>query len=656
VDRVARAAAGAVALLAVLALLGAQGARVGSILVPALSPWWIVAGLGLVLWVTPGREGPLGRGALAASALFLLSLLLLTAWRSRALHPRASLPVLVDGREERLSVSLQIERRNELRRLTGKRRNVSAEIRGALEVPAAGTHEIDIVCDDACEVALGDERLRVEGALRREIELPRGEIPLEIRYRQDSGPARLTLSWDRPGFFEPLPIDYFARAPDGENRSRLSAHLSLAGLALWWALFPFFWMRLARAKSGLRHSVLVPSAAAGLLVLYGSLLRFEAFLAHSDLAGRNGRAARIHESLLPWLPSYGVFNPENAPDDPYRADVRSYLDRAEAMGEEGFYAPSFREPFYVLLVSLFVRIAGGEIGILVESTFFSALTLALFAFVAAKLHGRVWAAALLVPLVLHHWLVLDAPTGYRESAYSFFLLAFVASIAAGGSRIRSSAAAGLLGALLCLIRLSALTIVVPLLAIRLFRLRAGERLGYASVFSLVLLLLVGPFLYSNSRAHGDPFYSVSFHTQFWLRAEGLEGGEGPVSLSRYFTDFERTGALLWGTFLGLTVLPLRTFWNGLAHFPILAVLTLAPGVLGLARCANATLTAAYFGHLAAFAYIQNFPSGEMPRFVMPAFFLLVLAVPGGAALVRSRRRRFRSSRDAAEALDRPSGP
>jgi hypothetical protein len=135
-------------------------------------------------------------------------------------------------------------------------------------------------------------------------------------------------------------------------------------------------MRLARAKGRVRTSVLVPSVAAALLVLYGSLLRFEALLAHSDLAGRDEGAARIHETLLPWLPSYGVFNPENAPEDPYRADVRSYLDRAEALGREGFYAPSFREPFYVLLVSAFVAAAGGEIGILVESAFFSALTLA----------------------------------------------------------------------------------------------------------------------------------------------------------------------------------------------------------------------------------------------------------------------------------------
>jgi len=609
----------------------------GTLLVPALSPWWILLALGLVLWLTPPGDVRLDRRTLGAAGLFLLSFVLLTGWRSRALHPSASLEVLVDGETGARSVSLQIERRNELRRLTGKRRNVSIETRGILEVPVAGIHALELRCDDSCEVEVGEDVLRVEGASRREIALPRGDVPLEIRYRQDSGPAELAISWNRPSFFEPLPIDYFVRSPEAGRRSRLSAHLALAGLAVWWGLFPFHFLRLARAKGRLEGSVLVPSAAAALLVIYGSVLRFEALLAHSDLAGRDERAARIHESLLPWVPAYGVFNPENAPEDPYRADVRSYLDRAEAMGREGFYAPSFREPFYVLLVSAFVRAAGGEIGVLVESTVFSALTLVLFYVVAARLHGRWWAVALLLPVVLHHWLVLDAPTGYRESAYSFFLVAFVAAVALGGSGLRSASLTGALGGLLCLIRLSALAIVVPLLAIRALTLPPKERLRYGAAFTLLLVLLVGPFLYSNFRAHGDPFYSVSFHTQFWLRAEGLGEDEGPVSLSRYFTDFERTGALARGTLLGLTALPLRTFWNGLGHFPLLAAATLGLGVLGLARARNPYLTAAYFGHLLAFAYIQNFPSGEMPRFVMPAFFLLVLAAP--YAMPRGRLRR-----------------
>jgi hypothetical protein len=162
----------------------------GSLLVPALSPWWILAALGLLFWLTPSREGSIGRRTLVASGLFLLSFVLLTAWRSRALHPSTSLEVLVDGEVGRRAVSLQIDRRNELRRLTGKRRNVSIEAKGVLEVQDAGTHVLELSCDDACEIAVGGDVVRAEG-LAPELALPRGEIPLEIRYRQDSGPARL---------------------------------------------------------------------------------------------------------------------------------------------------------------------------------------------------------------------------------------------------------------------------------------------------------------------------------------------------------------------------------------------------------------------------------------------------------------------------------
>jgi hypothetical protein len=622
VDRIAKVAAGVLALLAIWNLLGAQGARLGAVIIPPLSPFWIVAALAIVFWLTSPRAEPLGRKTVFLAAVLLLAFFALCVWRNRALHPRTPLMVLVDQGTERPLPGLRLAGRHELRRLAGRRRNVTLEAKGLLEVPRSGPYRLEIVCDDGCEILLGSELLRAEGSLGRELSLEAGDLPFELRYRQLAGPAELLVAWDQPAWFEPLPMDYFVRSSGSTRRSRTEAHLALVSIALWWAFFPFFWMRLARAKDRLPASVL-PTAAVALLVLYGSLLRFEAFLAHSGLAGRDDRAAEIHEALRPWLPGYGVLNPENAPEDPYRADVRSYLDRAEAMASEGFYAPSFREPFYVLLVFAFVRLAGGPIGILIESTVFSALTLALFAAMVSRLHGRRWAAALLVPVALHEWLVLDAPTGYRESAYSFFLLAFLYAAMAS----RSGTAAGILAGLLSLIRLSALSIIAPVLAIRGVRLRADERRRYAALFLLLLVCLVGPFLYSNFRSHGDPFYSVSFHTQFWLRAEGLDARQGPVSLGRYFTDFERTGALLKGTFLGLTVLPLRTFWNGLARFPLLAAATLAIGVFGLVRLSSPLLTAAYFGHLVAFAYIQNFPSGEMPRFVMPAFYLLVLAIP-----------------------------
>ena len=172
--------------------------------------------------------------------------------------------------------------------------------------------------------------------------------------------------------------------------------------------------------------------------------------------------------LRHWVPNYGAFNPANAPDDPYRADVRSYLERAEVFSLRSFYAPSFREPFYIALSVPFLKLAGGEIGILIQSFFFSSAALVLFFLIAKRLHGIWWATGLLVPVALHEWLILEAPSGYRMSAYAFFLLAAVAAMFLLSAGRRGRAWSGALSGLLCLIRLSALSVVVPLLALRLW--------------------------------------------------------------------------------------------------------------------------------------------------------------------------------------------
>lgn len=638
-DRIGAVLAGILVVTATVTLLGAQGARAASFPMPSLSPWWVLASAVLVLLLTPSEvpeasPGTRSKRTVIAGALFVFSFLLLLFWRQEALYPRASLDYIVGhAGAPRRGISLQIERRNELRRLTGLRRNVEIETEGWLEVPESGTYRFNLSCDDFCELELDKRVLRARGEHSETVRLDAGEVPFSLRYHQGTGPARLAVEWETPAIFEPLPIDYFVRSPEGAKRNRWSANLSLAAFVLWWGSFSLFLMNLARKRDRWIARRSVPVTLAMVLMAYGSLLRLEALLTHSGLARESPRAAEIHDTLASYLPSYGLFNPDSASEDPYRADVRSYLDRAESMSLGTFYAPSFREPFYPLLVSLFVSLAGGEIGILVLSFVFSMLTLPLFYAVARRFHGDWWATALLVPISLHEWLVLEAPTGYRMSVYAFFLVAFVAYVMlADATQVprRAAGIAGITGGLVCLIRLSALSVVAPVLALRAPGLARRELFAYVSVFVMALALLVAPFLWSNFRAHGDPFYSVSFHTEFWLRAEGIRAPEGPVSLSRYFTGFGRTGDVVKGTLLGMTVLPLRTFWNGLRHFPLLGLATLVLGVPGLVLASRGParfLTAAYLGHLLPFAYIQNFPSGEMPRFVMPAFFFLVLAIP-----------------------------
>jgi 4-amino-4-deoxy-L-arabinose transferase-like glycosyltransferase len=371
---------------------------------------------------------------------------------------------------------------------------------------------------------------------------------------------------------------------------------------------------------------------ATVLVVYGALLRFDALLVHSRLAIENPTAATVHRWLRPTLPNYGLLNIGNAPEDPYRADVRSYLDRASTMSLGGFYRPSFREPFYVALVKLFVTLFGGrEIGILIQSFFFSVLALPVIYLIGSRLAGRWWATAALAPLALHEWLVLEAPTGYRMSAYSLFLLAFTGWVFCREKQHRwaGPVAAGVLAAAVCLTRLSGLSFVLPLLLLKAWSTRNRGVVSYVLICFLVLSLLVAPFMLSSFLEHGDPFYSLSFHTRFWLDAEETPSGPaGSVSVFQYLTEFHLAGELASGVLRGFTLLPMQTFWNGLARFPLLNIVVMAGGIAGLLLVLPTPyrfLTLAYFGHLIPFTYIQNFPSGTMPRFVMPAYFFLALA-------------------------------
>ena len=613
-------------LVALVALLGEQGARIGAFVVPDIGLRWVLIAIAAGFLTAPKRDGRrlTARDAVVALA-FAITFMGLALFRADALHPLLSIEVSFDDGRAVVADSWQLEARRDLRRLSGRRRNVTMRAEGLVELPASGEYRLDVDCDDSCALSLGETELRSSGVLT----LERGEVPLALVYRQLRGPAHLRLAWNTPAAIELLPMEYFVRAPTEEPRRRGRAHASLALSMLWWALFSAWTARIAPYRVQIYDRRLVPSTAALCIILYGCLLRFDALVVHSG---------EDDVYLSHWLPSYSFFNPANAPDDPYRADVRSYLDRAETLSLTSFYAPSFREPFYIALTLPFLKLSGSEIGILIQSLFFSCATLVLFFFIATKLHGLWWATGLLVPVALHAWLILEAPTGYRMSAYAFFLLATVAVM----FLTSSGGAAGALSGALTLIRLSALSVVVPLVALKAWALERKDRRRYAVVALALMAAIVAPFLISNTVEHADPFYAVSFHTEFWMRAEGLTASDGPVSLARYFTNFGRAGALVKGTFLGMTTLPVRTFWRGLQQFPVLDALTLGLGVAGLLLCVRTGerfLPAAYLCHLVPFAYIQNFPSGEMPRFVMPAYFFLVLAIPVAVRAVTERRKK-----------------
>jgi len=633
--------------LAALAGLGSLGARLGPVLFRPLDWHWLLL-LGAGAFLAPASSStraPLARQAAAAVALALLGWPVLS-WIGALGRATSPLPATVERLSRQAGAaavelsSLELPGRKYLARLAGRRRDVSLSTEGFLRAPEPGTYRFDLDCDDRCTLSLDGRALaNAAGPASASVDLAAGVHRFFLQYEQTGGPARLEIAWDRPAFFEPLGLEHHVAARSGPLAPALlrrRALLATAGLALalaWWTLVLGLIIRVGELR---REWVgffavhpagrFVPVLAAVAVMLYGSLLRVRALEAWAGLS----REA-MNERWTIVLPDYGAFDPPEDPSVVYRADVRSYLDRAATLSASRFYEPHFREPFYVILVQVFLALSGGrEVGILLQSTCFSILTLPLVFWLASRSVGRWVALAVLVPLAVHEWLIQEAPTGYRESAYSFFLLAFAGWVFSGRQeRLPLRAVvAGLIGAMVCLIRLSGLTFVLPLLGLWGWEQRREAGWRYAAIALIVLGLGIGPFLWNCYRVHGDPFYSVSFHTRFWLDGERPSEVAPPVGVFRYLFEFHGLEDLLGGTLLGLTVLPLHTFWNGLAHYPLLDAAVLVFGVAGLFLSffrGPRFLPVAYFGHLLPFAYIQNFPSGEMPRFVVPAYFFLVLA-------------------------------
>ena len=634
-------------------------------------------GLGLLLCLSllafvlvPRRSGaPRPLPFVIVASVLIVTAWPLASWRSRVVEPTAYLPAAVSRVTEsrtkvettRRIASLTIENRQYLNRIAGRRRDVRLEIEGWLFAPRAGAYRFDLDCDNRCVLRLDGKRLlRAVGPSRQDTHLEQGLHRLAVRFEQVDGPAHLSVGWSRPSIVALLPLDhYIAGEPDeltaGKlRRKELAAIASLVFSLAWWLAALAWGVALGESRRALkeristdRAALWLPTAAAVLLIGFGAMLRFDALLVRSQLVDTTPWASKVHEQLRPFLPDYHAFYRANFEEDPYRADVRSYLDGAEAMSLGGFYDASFREPFYVGLVKFSVAIAGGrEIGILLQSLFFSIAVLPLAFVLAIPIVGRWWAVAMLVPLALHEWLIFESPSGYRLSAYAFFLILFVASVFGRrrGYPVWRAAISGVLAAMVCLIRLSGLSLVLPILLLGAWEKRKQGGWPMLGVAALTMTVLVAPYLVNCYRVHGDPLYAISFHTQFWLRAEGTENPAslGEVSLYRYVSEFHEMRELLMGSLRGLTVLPLSKFWSGLNEFPLLAAAVLVAGVAGLLASAVTPLRfllVVYLGHLIPFAYIQNFPSGRAPRFVMPAYFFLVLAAVWlGRILEQSRQK------------------
>lgn len=636
----------ALSLLACARLLGQQGARLGPLAPPDFDARFIPVFAVALFFLAPQFPAPAGTLRHVLLAFLLVGAywpLLVWGQGVRQSTPLAAsvfrLSAAGAAPEKTVALgSLRLEERRYLTRFVERRRDFALRLSGFLRAPQTGVYGFRTNCDDRCEVAIdGNPVIESSGSASTELRLAKGFHRFSLAYEQTDGPASLVLKWDQPRWLELLPLEHYMAGPleplsaESLDRKEKAALRFVILSTAWWFLTSCLFfrageLRRAAVQKIAAHRVLrlAPYAAAVLVVLYGAILRFDALLVRGHLLAEPSRLSRFHDRLAPVLPYYGAFDPEIYPELPYRADVRGYLERARAMTLGNFYGPSIREPFYVFLVRAFLTLAGNrDVGILVQSLFFSVAALPMAFVLARRIAGGWWALATLVPLALNEWLVTEAPSGYRDDAYIFLLLVFIGSVFPLGGKPTPfrAVAAGVLAGMVCLVRLTGVTFVVPLLGLAAWTRRKEGGIRFGAISLAVTAFVIGPFLMSCYMAYGDPFYSVNFHARVLVEEHGA-----PVV--RHFLYFHAPAELALGVVRGLSILPLRTFSTGLGHFPLLNALVLASGVVGLAVSLLTSarfLTVSYFCHLAPFAFFQNFPSGQMPRFVMASYFFIVLA-------------------------------
>jgi hypothetical protein len=209
-------------------VLGEQGVRVGPWTLASWDWTYLAAGAVALLLVAPAAEPGRARPALAWLALLAATAVPIDAWRRAVL--RADFPVNAQVRalsapapapERSVGLrSLRLPRRSVVRRLLGRGEDVRLDVAGFLYAPAAGRYRFDVRADDACSLAIDGVRLVGPGAGSAEVELTRGTHALALTYVQDRGAASLSVSWDRPGFVELLPLEHHLGEAPGQVTPR----------------------------------------------------------------------------------------------------------------------------------------------------------------------------------------------------------------------------------------------------------------------------------------------------------------------------------------------------------------------------------------------------------------------------------------------------
>lgn len=399
-----------------------------------------------------------------------------------------------------------------------------------------------------------------------------------------------------------------------------------------------------------------PAILLGVIVVYGALLRFEAFhQACGPLAG-SGRfvaaqgavaafAARLRPESVRWPPV----------DLPYRHDPKSYLDSARAMRH--FYEARLREPLFVFSTKVGLWVTGGQdVAVSLVSSVFGWLLVPATYALGRALGGVVVGLTAALLVAIDPQLIGTGVHGYRDDLFSLLTVLF--AVACLRLHRRGSLGAGVLvgvvGAGACLTRITAITFVLPGLLAVMLSPAPGRRQGQAIAVLVAVTLvvaLVAPFLASCWAVYGDPLYSINWHSAFYARRGHIETPSGPNAMELVWRQLGQNPLVTVDSVVrGFTHHPwvnqgteLGRHWGGLPA-SVLRLLGLAGLLMWLWFTEGRLAVAVLAGSMVPFAFTwEVYSEGRFTEHVAP--FYMAAAAYAAVTPIRWAVARVRGSHD-----------
>ena len=392
------------------------------------------------------------------------------------------------------------------------------------------------------------------------------------------------------------------------------------------------------------------------ITVYGGLLRLDSYVGKYGPLDRPAWARVVTHHIAPLVAA--IKSPRiqwlHEPRPYVGGDPITYIQYGREM--TSFYQPHVREPVFLAMTrsglwALDDQDAGVSLASAAGSTLAIFATYLVGAALLSPLTGVLAALLMAIELEIVTWGV----DGWRDDTFTATIL--FAAWAMLRLRIRPSTAnAALVGglcAISCLTRLTAISFVAPaFIWLLIERGPTSRRLRERAIgiATLVLALLLAPYLISCAIATGDPLLAINYHTTYYRFAEGQPIDE-PMSAREYIGRkmTQRPIGTLDTGLNGLFLQPFITKWNGFepwiegAGGVVRAIAAMGLPLLMFSG-AGRVLLVILLGSLVPYIFTWNVGGGSAWRFTMHAYpffliaaaFAVVSAGRGLRTLVRDR--------------------